>query len=66
MKDRRFIVETHFGKLCVILRSRVLRVVCPHLRIFYTTFGVFAFSPGVLPPESDWSLPSDHGLDYTS
>ena len=23
-------VETHLGKLCVILRSRVLRVVCPH------------------------------------
>ena len=23
-------VETHFCKLCVILRSRVLRVVCPH------------------------------------
>ena len=28
-------VETHLCKLavCVILRSRVLRVVCPHLRI---------------------------------
>ena len=23
-------VETHLCKLCVILRSRVLRVVCPH------------------------------------
>ena len=23
-------VETHLRKLCVILRSRVLRVVCPH------------------------------------
>ena len=23
-------VETHLGKLCVILRSRVLQVVCPH------------------------------------
>ena len=25
-----YFVETHFCKLCVILRSRVLRVVCPH------------------------------------
>ena len=24
-------VETHLCKLCVILRSRVSRVVCPHL-----------------------------------
>ena len=24
------LVETHLCKLCVILRSRVLRVVCPH------------------------------------
>ena len=26
-------VETHLCKLCVILRSRVLRVVCPHMYI---------------------------------
>ena len=26
-----YFVETHLCKLCVILRSRVLRVVCPHL-----------------------------------
>ena len=25
-----YFVETHLCKLCVILRSRVLRVVCPH------------------------------------
>ena len=25
-----YFVETHLRKLCVILRSRVLRVVCPH------------------------------------
>ena len=25
-----YFVETHICKLCVILRSRVLRVVCPH------------------------------------
>ena len=25
-------VETHLCKLCVILRSRALRVVCPYLR----------------------------------
>ena len=25
-----FCVETHLCKLCVIFRSRVLRVVCPH------------------------------------
>ena len=28
--DRRFCRWTHLCKLCVILRSRVLRVVCPH------------------------------------
>ena len=26
-----YFVETHLCKLCVILRSRVLRVVCPHI-----------------------------------
>ena len=26
----KYFVETHLCKLCVILRSRVLRVVCPH------------------------------------
>ena len=25
-----YFVETHLCKLCVILRSRVLRVLCPH------------------------------------
>ena len=25
-----YFVETHLCKLCVILRSRVLRIVCPH------------------------------------
>ena len=29
-------VETHFCKLCVILRSRVLRVMCPHYDIYHT------------------------------
>ena len=28
--DIEYFVETHLCKLCVILRSRVLRVVCPH------------------------------------
>ena len=28
-----YFVESHVGKMCVILRSRVLWVVCPHLRI---------------------------------
>ena len=29
--DIEYFVETHHCKLCVILRSRVLRVVCPHI-----------------------------------
>ena len=28
--DIEYFVEAHLCKLCVILRSRVLRVVCPH------------------------------------
>ena len=31
-------VETHLCKLCVILRSRVLRVVCPHRGFFLFLF----------------------------
>ena len=29
-REIEYFVETHLCKLCVILRSRVLRVVCPH------------------------------------
>ena len=28
-----YFVETHIFKLCVTLRSRVLRVVCPHFHL---------------------------------
>ena len=32
-----------------------------------TTFGLFAFFPWGIPPlQSDWSLSSDHGIDYAS
>ena len=39
-----YFVETHCCKLCVILRSRVLRVVCPHQGFFFLSHFYFPAS----------------------
>ena len=45
-------VEAHLCKLCVILRSRVLRVVCPH----YSLYIIYYMHKLPLPPLQTRSL----------